>query len=128
MANLTTIKNWFKTGLKPTQQQFWDTWDSFWHKDENIPVAKIEGIDGLLNQKANKSVVDNHLTDENAHATLFAQTRIIPYGKVLVFEQAGKTTPGVLAAGDYCMLRIGDEIINASYLGGDIGNPSSYDI
>ncbi len=52
----------------------------------------------------------------------------IPHGEMLVFEQAGKATPGVLAAGDYCMLRIGDEIINASYLGGDIGNPSSYDI
>jgi hypothetical protein len=57
MASLNTIKNWFKTGLKPTQQQFWDTWDSFWHKDENIPVANIEGIDNLLNQKANKSLV-----------------------------------------------------------------------
>jgi len=72
MANLSTIKNWFKTGLKPTQQQFWDTWDSFWHKDESIPVAKIEGIDNLLNQKANKSVVDNHLTDSNAHAEKFS--------------------------------------------------------
>lgn len=72
MANLNTIKNWFKTGLKPTQQQFWDTWDSFWHKEDNIPVANIEGIDSLLNQKSNKSVVDNHLTDANAHANLFS--------------------------------------------------------
>lgn len=72
MTNLNTIKNWFKTGLKPTQQQFWDTWDSFWHKDDNIPVANIEGIDTLLNQKANKSVVDNHLIDANAHANLFS--------------------------------------------------------
>jgi hypothetical protein len=54
--------------------------------------------------------------------------RFIPHGEMLVFEQAGKTTPGTLAPGDYCMLRIGNEIINANYLGGDIGNPSSYDI
>ena len=53
MVSLNTIKNWFKTGLKPTQEQFWDTWDSFWHKNENIPVDKIDGIDNLLNQKAN---------------------------------------------------------------------------
>lgn len=71
MANLNTIKNWFKTGLKPTQQQFWDTWDSFWHKEDTIPVENIKGIDGLLNQKANKSVVDNHLLDANAHANEF---------------------------------------------------------
>jgi hypothetical protein len=72
MANLNTIKNWFKTGSKPTQQQFSDTWDSFWHKYDNIPVAKIDGVDNLLNQKANKSVVDNHLTDSNAHAEKFS--------------------------------------------------------
>lgn len=72
MASLNNIKGWFKTGFKPTQQQFEDTWDSFWHKDENIPVANIDGIDNLLNQKANKSVVDNHLTDASAHSEKFS--------------------------------------------------------
>ena len=72
MVSLNTIKNWYKTGLKPTQQQFWDTWDSFWHKEDKIPVASIDGIDGLLNQKANKSIVDNHLTDVNAHENEFS--------------------------------------------------------
>jgi hypothetical protein len=71
MANLNTIKNWFKTGLKPTQLQFWDTLESFWHKDDTISVANIDGIDNLLNQKANKSVVDAHLIDTNAHNDLF---------------------------------------------------------
>jgi hypothetical protein len=35
-------------------------------------MANIEGIDNLLNQKANKSVVDNHLIDANAHANEFS--------------------------------------------------------
>jgi hypothetical protein len=73
MTSLTTIKNWFKTGLKPTQQQFWDTWDSFWHKEDRIPVTQIDGVDNLLDQKANKSIVDNHLADSQAHAALFLQ-------------------------------------------------------
>jgi hypothetical protein len=71
MTGLNTIKNWFKTGLKPTQTQFWDTWDSFWHKEDRIPVTQIDGVDNLLDQKANKSIVDNHLTDSGAHSSLF---------------------------------------------------------
>lgn len=47
-VSLATIKNWFKTGLKPTQSQFWDTWDSFWHKDDSIPTASVAGLDSAL--------------------------------------------------------------------------------
>ncbi|WP_337966772.1 hypothetical protein [uncultured Flavobacterium sp.] len=68
---LETIKSWFKTGLKPTQSQFWDTWDSFRHKNEKIPVAEINGIDELLQNKTENEVFENHLTDPNAHAESF---------------------------------------------------------
>ena len=68
IQTLNTIKNWFKTGLKPSQQQFWDTWDSFRHKFEKVPVKDIEGIDELLLSKADKTILDNHLADKNAHA------------------------------------------------------------
>ncbi|CAA9201218.1 hypothetical protein FLA105534_03470 [Flavobacterium bizetiae] len=68
LQTLNTIKQWFKTGLKPTQTQFWDTWDSFRHKYEKVPVKDIEGIDELLLSKADKTVLDNHLADKNAHA------------------------------------------------------------
>jgi surface protein len=40
-TNISTILNWFRTGKTPTQQQFWDSWQSFWHKDEIIPHAQI---------------------------------------------------------------------------------------
>jgi hypothetical protein len=55
IQTLNTIKNWFKTGLKPTQTQFWDTWDSFRHKNQKVPVTDIEGIDELLSSKTEKS-------------------------------------------------------------------------
>ncbi len=71
LQTLETIKSWFKTGLKPTQTQFWDTWDSFRHKSEKIPVAEIDGIDELLQNKTEKEVFENHLTDPNAHAESF---------------------------------------------------------
>ena len=47
-VTLTTIKNWFKTGLRPSQAQFWDTWDSFWHKDQVIPVNMIDGLSTII--------------------------------------------------------------------------------
>jgi hypothetical protein len=65
MANLSTIKNWFKTGLRPTEQQFSDTWDSFVHKDDKVPIAQVEGIDGVFD------VINKHATDANAHSQLF---------------------------------------------------------
>ncbi|WP_343530833.1 hypothetical protein [Pedobacter sp.] len=64
---LNIIKNWFKTGLKPTQAQFWDTWDSFWHKDETIPTSSIENLDARFNQKADQEAFQSHLLDTNAH-------------------------------------------------------------
>jgi len=64
---LNIIKNWFKTGLKPTQAQFWDTWDSFWHKDETIPTSSIENLDSRFNQKADQEAFQAHLLDTNAH-------------------------------------------------------------
>ena len=56
---LNTLKNWFRTGLKPTQAQFWDWMDSFFHKDENIPSGQIEGLQGLLDSKMDKAAVIN---------------------------------------------------------------------
>ena len=52
--SLNIIKSWFKTGLFPTQQQFWDTWDSFFHKDDNIPASQVENLQNLLDQKLDK--------------------------------------------------------------------------
>jgi hypothetical protein len=45
IVKLITIKSWFRTGFRPTQAQFWDTWDSFWHKSDSIPMSSIEGLE-----------------------------------------------------------------------------------
>lgn len=71
MASLNTIKNWFKTGLKPNQLQFWDTWDSFWHKDDIIPATKIENLNQRFNEKADTEAFEGHLTNLNSHQNLF---------------------------------------------------------
>lgn len=69
---LSQIKQWFKTGLKPTQAQFWATWDSFWHKSDTIPQSSIEDLAATLDAKAEAAQFNAHLTDAAAHAELFA--------------------------------------------------------
>ncbi|MDI1257334.1 MAG: hypothetical protein PSV16_14665 [Flavobacterium sp.] len=58
MADLTTVKNWFKTSLKPTKLQFWTTWDSFWHKSENIPANQTKRFNIKSNVGHTHSVKD----------------------------------------------------------------------
>jgi hypothetical protein len=57
-TNINTLKQWFKNGLKPSQEQFWAWMDSYWHKEEKIPVAVIEGINEILQGKADTETVN----------------------------------------------------------------------
>lgn len=67
MATLAEIKEWFRTGLKPTQIQFWATWDSFWHKDTPIPQSAVENLQNTLINKADIASLEEHINDPNAH-------------------------------------------------------------
>ena len=58
MATLSDIYNWFMTGKKPTQAQFWASWGSFWNKGESIPQSAISNLSTVLNAKAEKSQLD----------------------------------------------------------------------
>lgn len=53
--DLNTLKSWFEIQDKPTQAQFWDWLDSFFHKDDNVPSSKVEGLQGLLDAKMDKT-------------------------------------------------------------------------
>jgi hypothetical protein len=68
MATIAEIYNWFMTGKKPTQAQFWASWGSFWNKLEQIPISAIAGLTTILNAKAEKTQFDAHKIDPNAHA------------------------------------------------------------
>lgn len=45
---LNTLKAWFETGDKPTQSNFWDWLDSYWHKSETIPQSSVDGLEDAL--------------------------------------------------------------------------------
>jgi hypothetical protein len=103
IETLKTIKSWFKTGLKPTQVQFWSTWDSFRHKSEKVPIEDIEGIENLL-----------------------TGDKIIPSRQFLIFK-VDPNTANELEVGDsvigYCE---GNFLGEATYYGGDTSLMSSF--
>lgn len=57
-----TLKSWFITKATPLAIQFWHWMDSYWHKDEDIPAANIDGLQTLLDAKMN--VADVVSTDQ----------------------------------------------------------------
>lgn len=71
MTAKNTLKEWFSNFKKPTQNHFWAWIDSFWHKEDKIPMQNIEGLDTALQGIASSEQLNNHLTDTQAHKTLF---------------------------------------------------------
>lgn len=61
MRSLNDIKSWFKTGKFPTESQFSQTWDSFWHKAEKISMNAIENLEQILSLKADRDLVDRQV-------------------------------------------------------------------
>ena len=55
-----TLKQWFVTGAKPLQAQYWSWLDSYWHKSESIPINKIEGLETLIEDKADVEELANY--------------------------------------------------------------------
>ena len=64
IQNINTLKSWFKRGFKPLQQQFYDWMDSYWHKDEQLPISSVNGLENILNTLPSRESI-------NALATLF---------------------------------------------------------
>jgi hypothetical protein len=68
------LKGWFETGDYPTQQQFWDLIDSFFHKlEDTMDINSISGLRTLLNAKADYEQLQSHLAD---HANPHAVTKV----------------------------------------------------
>ncbi|MWB96764.1 hypothetical protein GON26_20575 [Flavobacterium sp. GA093] len=156
-TNLNTILSWFKTGLKPTQAQFWASWQSFWHKDELIPQNNIADLALTLNAKAEKSQLEGHMSDDQAHAALFDQktdeldfhthvsnfeshvtdpnahpelqltAKMVFPGQFVIFKR-GAENLNVLEVEDLVMGIVEGQWITGRYLGGDSDILYNFDI
>ena len=73
IQTLNTIKNWFLRGCYPTGTQFGETWDSFWHKQEDIPIENIQELNQILIAKAEAQAVNSALND---FAIQLAKTKV----------------------------------------------------
>lgn len=58
LRSISQLKSWFRKGMYPTESQFGDWLDSFFHRDDKIPVGSVDGLSEAINSKAEKSAVD----------------------------------------------------------------------
>jgi hypothetical protein len=130
-TNINTILGWFKTGKKPTQTQFWASWQSFWHKDEMIPQSSIDELTNVLSEKVEHDQFNAHISDSNAHPELFGKVRYIQKRRFLVFKNPNNSDPNfayALEINDLVMGYVGNIWITGNYLGGDITQIENFDI
>lgn len=59
VITLSAIKNLFLTGGKPTQVQYHNVWDSFFHKSETVPQASVTGLEAALADVPTQESIDD---------------------------------------------------------------------
>ena len=70
-----TLKKWFSNFMKPAQEHFSAWIDSYWHKNEPIPMSSIEGLSRAIENTASAGQLLNHINDTNAHRGLFDELK-----------------------------------------------------
>lgn len=75
MTPKKTLKKWFSNFMKPVQEHFAEWIDSYWHKDEQIPMKKIDGLSTAIENTVSAKQLLNHLDDTNAHHALFEELK-----------------------------------------------------
>jgi hypothetical protein len=123
--NIEILKSWFKTGLKPTQQQFWDLFDSYFHKNGIIPIGNIENFQNYLNEKADKELLDAFI--EAFNQKLFgAPIEVFETEEyTIVWDDAKKAVFGTY--GDFRVWQNGSlEQVPIKFTTGEDGKPNEY--
>jgi hypothetical protein len=125
MATLAQIYDWFMTGKKPTQAQFWASWGSFWNKSESIPQSAVSNLSSTLNAKAEREQFELHKQDANAHPELLAAVKIS--GRFLINRNNLIFFADEPTAGDTVTGMVEGEYLNAgTFYGGNFEQLSSY--
>lgn len=81
-----TLYGWAVPRWKPLAIQIKDWFDSFWHKDELIPIAAVNGLTELLNNVPNSDAVNALIAFINGDPIVFNAdgTYVIANGKTLI--------------------------------------------
>lgn len=100
MANKDTIKQYFETGDKPTQAQFWQFFDWVRWGDESIQMADIAGLAAALLAKMNTADYEGNCIAYDANAIYvipagYLLEKVIPY-----YGNAGVMAISTILMGD----------------------------
>ena len=95
MKTKQELKQFFENGDKPTQEQFWEWQDSYWHKEETIPQNKVE-IDlsqkaDLVDGKVPSSQLPSYVDDVLEFATFSELPNPGEKGKIYIATDTGKS-------------------------------------
>jgi hypothetical protein len=94
-----TIKTYFETDDFPTQQNFADAWESYWHLQESATVKMWTATDPLhlmVQKLFEGNIVDYHIPV------------FIPQNKFAIFKAVGNTDNDSLEVGDVVVGFLGD--------------------
>lgn len=95
-----TLKSWFTRGKKPLASQFAAWMDSYWHKDENLPISSIANLSTSLANKVNTSVFTEAINSIIERFKMYLQhIKLITYAELKQLRDDGYLTPGQL----YCI-------------------------
>jgi hypothetical protein len=94
MKSKEELKQLFEKGDKPKQEDFWDWQDSYWHKEEKLPLEQInydfsQKAD-LVNGKVPASQLPSHVDDILEFANLAAFPSIGEHGKLYIALNTNK--------------------------------------
>ncbi len=73
IRSIAQLKAWFKRGAYPTAEQFADWLDSYFHKEEKVPIDSVDGLSGRLNAKYDKTEGEELERKHNALFDDFSQ-------------------------------------------------------
>ena len=65
MASLATIFSWFQKDDIPTEEQFQQTFSSFFHKDEKVPFDSVNGLTQAFQNTVSSTGYENFVTETN---------------------------------------------------------------
>jgi hypothetical protein len=116
MANKDNVKPWFQTGKRPDQSQFFAFFDWIWFKDERIPADNIEGLQDLLDEKADKETFED-------------QAMFVQVGKRTIYKHPTNSNPKMKYTqeeNDFVIGFIGENWIMGYYVSGDMSQAENY--
>lgn len=94
MKTKEELKQYFENGDIPKQEEFWDWQESYWHKDEKLPLAKIDydfsKKADLIDGKVPASQLPSYVDDVIEFASLSAFPTIGEEGKLFVALDTNK--------------------------------------